>query len=99
MVDFYVEEYSKYHGKEPAAAHLQVTPAVVNGQLRDWKAACGPLLDLLNDADLVDSLRKDNRFTLEHLKASHNVCVCARCVSARRTQTSHLLFPLLLVVR
>jgi hypothetical protein len=82
MVDFYVEEYSKYHGSEPAAAHLQVTPAVVNAQLRDWKVACGPLLELLNDADAVDALRKDNRFTLEHLKASHNVCVCSSALLA-----------------
>jgi hypothetical protein len=73
MVDFYIEEYTKFHKTEPDPTTLAVPQATVIAQLKESKDACGPLLEVINDPDLINELRGAQRFTLEHLKGSHGV--------------------------
>jgi translation initiation factor 3 subunit E len=72
MMDFWAGEYKTLHGKDPE--NLEADKAAVYKELQDSQAACGPLLNVLNDENqLAETLKADNNFTAEHLETEYKV--------------------------
>ena len=60
----------------------------VLAELRDWKADCLPLLELILNADLLKELREQNHFNLEYLKQHHKVLLYMRFTRLQKKETA-----------
>jgi len=72
MVDFFAAQYKQLKKTDQIPKNMEDLRSEVLKQLVDWKEACTPLLDVLNDTELVNELRHDNNFHIEYLKRHYN---------------------------
>lgn len=71
MMDFYATEYKALHGKDPE--NLEADKNSVYAELQASQAAVGPLLNVLNDENLLAEATKENNFNAEYLAEQFQV--------------------------
>lgn len=73
MVDFAMDIYKNLHNVEDAPAEMKVQRDVVVQRLNQLKSDAAPLLNVIENPELLQRLRQDKNLTMHYLQDSHEV--------------------------